>query len=173
MKTKLFYTKYALRCFRLISLICTLLLICVEIGSLPVILKVKHIDFYELLTKIINMLAICFFIGTSIFPQKIGGLSCVAYLYAFSIIPAEPENYMGLLMYFLGTSLLIARGHLKKKQKKEVNYFRINTDIIVSNSFKIWIPNLHKLFFRYNWRHLGNKSLHLLYECLLCKHSCL
>lgn len=66
------------------------------------------------------MLAICFFIGTSIFPQKIGGLSCVAYLYAFSIIPAEPENYMGLLMYFLGTSLLIARGHLKKNRKKKL-----------------------------------------------------
>lgn len=77
-------------------------------------------DFYQLMTNITNILALCFFIGTSIFPQKFGGLSFIAYIYAFSIIIIEPENYMGFLMYFLGTSLLIARGHLKKNKKKKL-----------------------------------------------------
>lgn len=120
MKNKLFYTKYALRSFRVISLICAFLLICVESGNLIVTLKIKHMDFYQLMTNITNILALCFFIGTSIFPQKFGGLSFIAYIYAFSIIIIEPENYMGFLMYFLGTSLLIARGHLKKNKKKKL-----------------------------------------------------
>lgn len=117
MKRKLFYTKYALRCFRIISILCAIFLLVIEILNLIYPIKNKYISPQNFLTDVTNILAFSFFVVTIIFPHKFAILSFVAYFYSFTIIPLEPENYMGILMFFLGTALLFARGLLKKHKK--------------------------------------------------------
>ena len=120
MKRKCMYTKFALRCFRTISILCAFFLL---ISELYFFFKCSQIEFKNLniiFTEIINIISLFFFIFTSIFPHKLGGLSIIAYTYACFIIPFEPENYMGILMYFLGTSLLFARGFLKRQRKFKI-----------------------------------------------------
>ena len=135
MKRKLFYTKFALRCFRLISLLCAAVLLFTELIHFPRCTQISYEDWYNIITFIINVLAFCFFIFTSIFPQKLGGLSLVSYVYSCFIIPFEAENYMGILMFFLGTSLLIARGLLKKHKK-------IKTSLLILVLFILCLTHL-------------------------------
>ncbi len=120
MKIKTFYTKYALKYFRIISIICVLFLIVTEISELPKLLPLHEKDYYYLFTRLVNFIAIVFFIFVVILPQKIENLSIITYIYSLAIIPFEPENYMGILMFFLGTSLLQARGFLKKQRKLKI-----------------------------------------------------
>lgn len=120
MKRKLFYTKYALRCFKIISALCVCFLITIEVDNIR---KGAFIDFINtrnyciLILEVVNFLAIFFFIFSYFFPQRFGGLSFIAYMYSFLIILFEPSNYMGILMFFLGTTLLCARGLMNKHKK--------------------------------------------------------
>lgn len=126
MKHKFYYTKYALRCFRLISISCALFLIITEIShfftgkAITNIIEKQPTDFYELMFRIFNFIVIVLFIVIAVFPKKIGLLSCTAFFYSFTIIPFEPRNYMGLLMYVLGISILLARGLMKNHKKTKL-----------------------------------------------------
>lgn len=119
MKKKCIYTKFALRCFRIISILCALLLFISEIYFLYKNSQ-SGLRYLSIITITINFISLVFFIFTSIFPHKLGGLSFIAYIYACFIIPVEPENYMGILMFFLGSSLLQARGFLKKQRNTKI-----------------------------------------------------
>ena len=122
MRRKVFYTKFALRCFRFISLLCALLLFITECNLFYKNSQNVNKNWYEILTDVINITSLIFFIFTSIFPQRFAGLSLIAFIYACFIIPFEPNNYMGFLMYFLGTSLLLARGLLKKHRQVKLSF---------------------------------------------------
>ena len=126
MKHKFFYTKYALRCFRLISISCALFLIITEIShfftgkAITNIIKEHSINYYNFMFRIFNFITIVLFLVIAVFPKKIGLLSCTAFFYSFTIIPFEPRNYMGLLMYVLGISILLARGLMKNHKKTKL-----------------------------------------------------
>ena len=126
LKRNYLYTKFAIKSFRVISLICALFLILSEIDglltgkSLINLLKQPFPDYYAMFFRILNLFTIILFTTISIFPRKIEYLSSIAFIYAISIIPFEPQNYMGLLMYVLGTSVLLARGLMKKHKKTKL-----------------------------------------------------
>ncbi|MCR4735989.1 MAG: hypothetical protein K5829_13395 [Treponema sp.] len=126
MEHKFYYTKYALRCFRIISVIYALFLVFTEVmhfftrTSVINIIKDATINYSDLFTRIVNFIVIVLFIIIAVFPKKIGLLSCTAFFYSFTIIPFEPQNYMGLLMYVLGISILLARGLMKNHKKTKL-----------------------------------------------------
>ena len=49
--------------------------------------------------------------------MKFGITSLISFCYSAMIIPFEQENYMGIMMYFLGVALLFVRGLMKKHTK--------------------------------------------------------
>ncbi len=120
MKHKFIYTKYALHSFRIIAIICALFLTISEIHNISIgksiltIIRKTPIDYYSFFFRCLNFVSIALFIALSIFPRRIEFFSFITFVYAVSIIPFEPENYMGLLMFSLGTTTLLARGLLKK-----------------------------------------------------------
>lgn len=120
MKRKYIYTKYALRSFRTISILCAIFLLIIEAYLLCKTSKIELRNLRLILTVVINLISLFFFIFTSILPHRLGSLSFIAYIYATFIIPIEPENYMGILMYFLGTALLMVRGFFKKQKKVKI-----------------------------------------------------
>lgn len=119
---KLLYTKQSIRWFRIISVLCVILLAIVEgwayYRKIPFITDLNQgCDYYVIFARLVNHIAIVFFVFVSVFPQKFGFTAIIAYIYAVMIMCFEPENYMGIMMYFLGTSILFARGLLRKHQK--------------------------------------------------------
>lgn len=107
------------------ALLCSIILLVVEICSLH-ILFIKNpghevsFDIQTIYHHCYNICTIVFFIFIFFFPEKFGFTAFIAFGYAISIIPFYPENYMGILMYFLGTSILYARGFIKKHQKTKL-----------------------------------------------------
>lgn len=152
MKRKLFYTKYAITSFRIIAYICILLLVTVEIAntfsgqSILNIVKKKPIDFYTLCFRVFNIISIILFIIISIFPQKICIFSFITFFYAFSIVPFEPENYMGLLMYVLGTSALLARGVMKKNKKLKLIILSLIYFVLLLTHLRFGVSNFINYF---------------------------
>ena len=123
MKNRIIYTKYALKCFRITSIICALLLLAVLIRNIlfTILPQLKeNIPFSSvfIIEQLFNFIAFILFIFIIIFPQKFGLTSLIAFIYSFFIIVFEPENYMGLMMYFLGIITLLARGIIKRMTKK-------------------------------------------------------
>lgn len=130
MRYKVVYTKFALRFFRIISLCCSLFLLSTEIwgiykGALRSILTAEKIDYDLLFNLLFNGIVTIFFVLLIFWPQKFGLLAVIALIYSVSIIPFEPRNYMGILMFFLGTVLLFVRGFFKKHKKTKLIIFSI------------------------------------------------
>lgn len=166
MKRKCIYTKFALRCFRTISILCAFFLL---ISELYFFYKCSQIEFKNLniiFTEIINIISLFFFIFTSIFPHKLGGLSIIAYTYACFIIPFEPENYMGILMYFLGTSLLFARGFLKRQRKFKIYILCIILFALTLTNLRFGFP----IFIDYFVKNLGAILVLFLYTFFIRTH---
>ena len=125
MNRRFLYTKKALFSFRIISLLCGLLLIVSEVwslfgGVLADLRMGQEVDFHIIFCHFINLSAIIFFAITIFSPQKFGFTAIIAFVYSASIIPFEPENYMGIMMFFLGTAILFARGLMKEHQKEKL-----------------------------------------------------
>ncbi len=124
-KTKFFYTDYALRCFRNIAIICCVLLFTARVFKLftfyiPCIKENKFFSLGQCFENIINFLALILFAIIAIVPRKFGLTAYIAFMYALDIIPTEPENLMGPLMFFLGICLLAVRGFFKDKRKLKI-----------------------------------------------------
>lgn len=146
MSKKFFYTKYALQCFRIISAICFTILLVTEISNLlhnEIFLfpNIQSYDLKKIANNLLNIIS-CFFFFISIFePHKFGHLSVVAFSYAFFIIPFEPSNSMGILMFFLGIAILFARGLMHKYTKVKL--------IILS----LILLSLHLTYVRFGFYH--------------------
>ena len=124
-KTKLLYTKYALRCFRCIALICFAVLQSSGIfhifkSLLPHIKNGAVISIEAWCSNIIDAIVIFLLAIIAIFPTRFGLVAYIAFIYAFEIIPTEPENYMGLLMFVLGICFLAVRGFFKERRKLKI-----------------------------------------------------
>lgn len=105
MTKRFIYTKLALKSFRFIALFCVLLLSITIvdgflIGGLSGLAKGEAVDIYAIVVTSINIISLIFFFIVFLFPQKFGLIAIISYLYASLIIIFEPENYMGLLMFF-------------------------------------------------------------------------
>ncbi len=123
MKRRLFYTKKTLYWFRILSILCALLLTVSEICGLYKIFTNKGYNLIDNYTKFghcINIISILFFSFTFFFPQKFGFTAIVSFVYATSIIFFETKNHMGIMMYFLGTEILFARGLMKEHQRTKL-----------------------------------------------------
>lgn len=125
MKKTCFYTKSALRWFRIIALSCAILLLISEImslfsGALRELIRGNSVDYHIIFGRIFNFISIIFFVLMIIFPQKFGFTAIIAFMYSISIIIFEPENFMGIIMFFFGTAILFARGLLKKHTKQKL-----------------------------------------------------
>ncbi len=124
-KTKLLYTNYALRCFRVIAIICFMLLLVSGIfhiskSLLPHIKNGAVISIEAWCSNIIDAIVIFLFAIIAIFPTRFGLVAYIAFIYAFEIIPTEPENYMGPLMFALGICFLAVRGFFKERRKLKI-----------------------------------------------------
>ena len=138
MNIRILYTKKALFYFRVISILCVILLLISEIWSLfrGVLADIRigqSVDSYIMISHFINFSVIIFFAITVFFPQKFGFTAIIAFVYSVSIIPFEPENYMGIMMFFLGSAILFARGFMKEHQKgKLITLFFFLLGLIVT-----------------------------------------
>lgn len=141
MKRHPFYSPSVLLIFRIFSIFASLILIYSNI------MKLINFEKNALVIQalIINFFCIILFIFVSIFPTKIALCSAVAFLYAFIILFNEPENNMGIFMFYLGISSLSARGFFNNyaKIKYIISYvillglvlteFRFGSDIFLQS----------------------------------------
>ena len=124
-KQNFFYTDYALRCFRVIAIICFVLLFTARTFKvfafyIPCIKENKSFSFEQYFENIINISAIIIFAIVAIIPRKFEFIAYIAFMYALDIIPTEPENLMGPLMFFLGICFLAVRRFFKSKRKLKI-----------------------------------------------------
>lgn len=71
-------------------------------------------------SNIIDAIVIFLFAIIAIFPTRFGLVAYIAFIYAFEIIPTDPENYMGLLMFGLGICFLATRRFFKERRKLKI-----------------------------------------------------
>lgn len=122
MKRKIVYTKFALKGFRLIAMACALVLSFSIVYTfhndiLPHLKTENTVSLYKLFYTCFDIIILGCCIFLIFFPQKFEVTSFISFSYSAMIIPFEPENYMGLLMFFLGLILLFVRGLMKKHTK--------------------------------------------------------
>ncbi len=144
------YTKFALTSFKYISLICAVFLIFLEgrhiiNGDLNDIRNSLQFN-YHLIFRLINLISAFFFILSFFFPQNIGNISVIAFLYSIMLISFEPKNYMGILMYFFGTSVLFARGLLKRNFKIKFSILGILLFSLILTHLRFGLMNFISYF---------------------------
>lgn len=108
------YTQKTNRIIRFIAILAILILIDSDI------IKISNgllQSYYEIYSFLINIVAIIFFIIFFIYPQKLAIFSILAFKYGIEILLFEPQNIMGLFMFFLGVSTLYARGLYNRNRK--------------------------------------------------------
>lgn len=130
MTKKFFYTKYALRYFRIIATICFIVLLVTEISNLLhnekiLFSNIQNCDFKRIINHSLNIISCLFFFIAIFEPHKFGRLSVIAFAYSFFIIPFEPSNNMGILMFFLGIAILFARGLMRKNTRIKLSILGI------------------------------------------------
>lgn len=113
-KTKLF--------LRLMALIAVIILV---IANTYIILQKEKISFIlkdlvSFITLIYNSIVCICFIVVVLFPTKINFLSIASFLYSVIILVFEPTNPMGIFMYFLCITSLMARGFFLKHKKAKI-----------------------------------------------------
>lgn len=110
------YNKKFLFLYRLASVIAIVILILSSIRS--IIMGFENgfkKDLLSTLSIVINIISSLLLIIVIIAPQKIAIFSIVSFFYSFLILIMEPENQMGIFMYFLGITTLCVRGFFTKK----------------------------------------------------------
>jgi len=112
------YSPKVKKIFRIMALVAIIILVASEI--LAVTTKgfsgIRE-DKYQFISCIENLIIICILTVFAFYPEKIGILSIIAFYYSVRIELVEPENMMGLFMYFLTISSLYARGHFNRNRK--------------------------------------------------------
>ena len=106
---------------RIISLIATLILLSSNIFRLINFdenLYAIHSN-YDIITFCLNSICIALSILLLFRPSKIGFITIMAFLLSISCF-FDCNNPMAILMYFLGTSTLFARGCLKKNKSIKI-----------------------------------------------------
>lgn len=119
----LVYPCKAKKAFRFISIICIIILItsnCIKLLSRNFLSSDGKLIPQEFFVFIQNWIFCLFFIIIAVHPEKIGFIAIMAFLYTAYITFFEPDNQMGLLMLFLGTSTLFMRGLMKNKRKQKI-----------------------------------------------------
>lgn len=155
MTKRFIYTKLALKSFRFIALFCVLLLSITIvdgflIGGLSGLAKGESVDIYAIVVTFINIISLIFFFIVFLFPQKFGLIAIISYLYASLIIIFEPDNYMGLLMFFLGTEILFVRGLMEKHKKMKILIIGIFLLCLLLSYFRFGLKNFFN-YFLYNF----------------------
>ena len=89
----------------------------------------------ELYYLIINIIVIILFILVFIFPQKFMLVAIACSYYSVNIITNEPHNCMGILMYCLGTSILIFRGFFRNHAKIKITILALI--LLILESFRL------------------------------------
>lgn len=75
----------------------------------------------EFFTFVINSISIILFLIVILFPAKMGLFSILSFIYGTIILVFEPENNLGILMFWLSIVTLHARGFFNQKKKlKEI-----------------------------------------------------
>lgn len=116
------YNKKIKICIRVFSAIGILVLFLAEMVILYRFLnsEEKNIDFENLETFISNFLVLGLFVFIIIFPQKFSFIALATFFYSISIIPFEPSNPMGILMFDLGIMILNVRGFFQTYFKTKI-----------------------------------------------------
>lgn len=151
MKNKLFYTESILISFRIISILCSSLLLLsvllsVRDGRFLGLVNDRIVNYSDFFGTLINIVIMFLFVFTIFFPHKMGFCALVAFLYSISIIPFEPENYMGILMFFLGTAVLFARGLMKKRTKLKLFLLLVLFVLLLLTHLRFGIVSFVKYF---------------------------
>ena len=75
----------------------------------------------EFFTFVINSISIILFLIVILFPAKMGLFSILSFIYGTIMLVFEPENNLGILMFWLSIVTLHARGFFNQKKKlKEI-----------------------------------------------------
>ena len=143
MKFKLNCTPFGLRCFRIISAVISGILIILEISSINKIQFFSKlstpIDIQCSLTHIINFIAIGLLLIVILFPQKFFILAIISFSYALLIIPFDPNNHFGFILYYLGISILILRGILKNNRNLKLLILNLIPILLTFYNFRFGI----------------------------------
>ena len=133
MKKKL--EKKYLTNIRILSILAIVLLVLVELYN--IYLSPNRVTFSprSTVSDCENILSIVLFTILIIYPQKIEFFSFISFYYSIDIIVSEKNNPMGIIMYFLGISVLYARGFfIKKKSLKLIFIFILLFVLIFINT---------------------------------------
>ena len=88
---------------------------------------------FEFFTFVINSISIILFLIVILFPAKMGLFSILSFIYGTIILVFEPENNLGILMFWLSIVTLHARGFFNQKKKlKEIITTIIFFGLIIS-----------------------------------------
>ena len=115
---KTIYTKKFQICLRFISIIASILLAFIDFVILKNYIMGLQVDIYTFFTNAITLLL---FIYLAFFPTKLEVLSISCLIQCFCCFYFDVGNTMGILMYFLGVSILYSRGfYIKKANLKKI-----------------------------------------------------
>ena len=131
---------------RIISLLATIILVMSNTQRfLNFELQNLLTEKFEFFTFVINSISIILFLIVILFPAKMGLFSILSFIYGTIILVFEPENNLGILMFWLSIVTLHARGFFNQKKKlKEIittiiffgliiSELRFGSDIFFSN----------------------------------------
>lgn len=107
---------------RIISLLATIILVMSNTQRfLNFELQNLLTEKFEFFTFVINSISIILFLIVILFPAKMGLFSILSFIYGTIILVFEPENNLGILMFWLSIVTLHARGFFNQKKKlKEI-----------------------------------------------------
>lgn len=119
MNKKCLYTGHALKYFRIIAVVCFVILLPVTIYRIFQ-LSPSHgntADLAHQLNIIVNVVSLVSLSLIMISPRKFDFASILAFCYSVFLIVFKPANNTGIMMFFLGTAFLLARGIIRKHLK--------------------------------------------------------
>ncbi len=122
MKKANLYSKRMQIFIRLISLLATIIIVISNTQRfLNFGLQNLLTEKFEFFTFIINSISIILFLIVILFPAKMGLFPILSFIYGTIILVFEPENNMGILLFWLSSVTLHARGFFNQKKKlKEI-----------------------------------------------------
>lgn len=114
---KIIYSKSSLKAFKLFIFV-AIIIFCFSIVQMLFVSGIKGIlqSYFSFFSFIFQIISIILFIIISFFPTKTLIFSIITFLNSALILVWEPENVIGLLLYFLCLSSIYARGYFNKKR---------------------------------------------------------
>ncbi len=117
-----FYGKKQKIIIRIISVIAVIILLIANIKRIIIFLNLNNnkLDFDTLNLSVLNLLSLVLFVLIFFYPEKYSLISLACFFYTIYIFWEETKNPMGILMFDLGTIILIFRGFFKKHKKIKI-----------------------------------------------------